>query len=459
VFVFAMTRRHGGNARWPENVDVFMSDAGGAASGVPGSSSPPVGAPAGLGAPKAESSPAGKPHGRRMDKGLVILLAVATGTAVASNYYAQPLLPTIRRTFDAGAGAAGLIVTASQIGYAIGLLLLLPLGDLLERRRLVVVLSLVTALGLVGAGLVPNLDLLYVAAVIVGTTTVVGQILVAFAASLASDDERGKVVGTVMSGLFIGILLARTVAGFLGEAFGWRGVYYVAGGLALVLAVVLRRALPSYREDVHLSYPAVLLSVVAIFREQPILRRRAMYGALAFAAFSVLWTSLAFLLAGPPFHYRSGTIGLFGLVGVAGAVMATVAGRLADRGLQAAMTVVTSAVLLVSFVLLWVGQSQLIVLLVAIVLLDLGCQGLHITNQSEIYRLLPQARSRVNASYMTSYFAGGTIGSVGSALCYEAFGWHAVCGLGAGFGAAALALAMGERRFGRRLAASRLAAN
>ena len=335
-----MTRRHGGNARWPENVDVFMSDAGGAASGVPGSASPPVGAPAGLGAPKAESSPAGKPHGRRMDKGLVILLAVATGTAVASNYYAQPLLPTIRRTFDAGAGAAGLIVTASQIGYAAGLLLLLPLGDLLERRRLVVVLSLVTALGLVGAGLVPNLDLLYVAAVIVGTTTVVGQILVAFAASLASDDERGKVVGTVMSGLFIGILLARTVAGFLGEALGWRGVYYVAGGLALVLAAVLRRALPSYREDVHLSYPAVLLSVVAIFREQPILRRRALYGALAFAAFSVLWTSLAFLLAGPPFHYRSGTIGLFGLVGVAGAVMATVAGRLADRGLQAAMTVV-----------------------------------------------------------------------------------------------------------------------
>jgi predicted MFS family arabinose efflux permease len=218
---------------------------------------------------------------------------------------------------------------------------------------------------------------------------------------------------------------------------------------------VLRRALPSYRENVHLSYPGVLLSVVTIFREQPILRRRALYGALAFASFSVLWTSLAFLLAGSPYHYRSGIIGLFGLVGVAGAVMATVAGRLADRGLQAAMTVATSGVVLVSFVLLWVGESQLIVLIVAIVLLDLGCQGLHITNQSEIYRLLPQARSRVNAGYMTSYFAGGTIGSVGSALCYEAFGWHAVCGLGAGFGAVALGLAMGERRFGRRIVASR----
>jgi predicted MFS family arabinose efflux permease len=390
-----------------------------------------------------------------MDRGLVILLAVATGVAVASNYYVQPLLPTIRRTFGAGAGAAGLIVTAAQIGYAAGLLLLLPLGDLVERRRLVVVMSLVTALGLAGAAVVPSLDLLYVAAVLVGATTVVGQILVAFAASLASDDERGKVVGTVMSGLFIGILLARTAAGFLGEALGWRGVYYVAAGLALVLAAVLRRALPRYRENVDLSYPGVLRSVVAIFREQPILRRRALYGALAFAAFSALWTSLAFLLAGPPYHFRSGTIGLFGLVGVAGAVMATVAGRLADRGLQAAVTVATSAAILLSFVLLWVGQSQLVVLLVAVVLLDLGCQGLHISNQSEIYRLLPQARSRVNAGYMASYFTGGTIGSVGSALCYDAFGWHAVCGLGVGFGAAALAMSTGERRFGRRLAADR----
>ena len=435
-----------------------MPDARGAASGVPGppvaSGSPALGAASGVPGPPA--APSAEHKG--IDHSLVILLAVATGVAVASNYYVQPLLPTIRQTFHAGAGAVGLIVTASQIGYAAGLLLLLPLGDLLERRRLVVALSLVTALGLAGAAVAPSLGLLYVAAVVIGATSVVGQILVAFSASLASDNERGRVVGTVMSGLFIGILLARTAAGFLGAALGWRAVYYVAGGVALVLAAVLRRALPPYREDVNLSYPGVLASVVTIFREQPVLRRRALYGSLAFAAFSVLWTSLAFLLAAPPYGYGSATIGLFGLVGVAGALMASIAGRLADRGLQVVMTVATSAAILISFVLLWVGESQLVVLLIAIVLLDLGCQGLHITNQSEIYRLLPQARSRVNAGYMTSYFVGGTIGSVGSALCYAAFGWHAVCALGAAFGAVALALATGERRFGRRLAADRAVA-
>ncbi len=387
-----------------------------------------------------------------MATSLVILLAVATGVAVASNYYVQPLLPDIRQTFGSGVGATALIVTAAQIGYLAGLLFILPLGDLLERRRLVVVLSLVTALALVGAGLAPSLGLLYVAALVIGASSAVGQILVAFAASLASDAERGTVVGTVMSGLFIGILLARTAAGFLGAAVGWRGVYYVAGGVALLLAAVLRRKLPRYRESLKLSYPRVLASVASIFREQPVLRRRSLYGALSFAAFSALWTSLAFLLAGSPYHYGSATIGLFGLVGVAGAVMASVAGRLADRGLQLATTLATSAAIVVSFVLLWVGQDQLLVLLGAIVLLDLGCQGLHITNQSEIYRLLPHARSRVNAGYMTSYFLGGTFGSVGSALCYEFFGWDAVCALGASFGAVALALATGERRFGRRIA-------
>jgi predicted MFS family arabinose efflux permease len=395
---------------------------------------------------------AGRTPVRPIDGGLVALLAVATGVAVASNYYVQPLLPTIRHHFHAGAGAAGLVVTAAQVGYAAGLLFLLPLGDLFERRRLVVILSSVTVLGLLGAALSPDLDLLYVAALVIGASSVVAQILVAFAASLASDVERGKVVGTVMSGLLIGILLARTAAGYLGAFLGWRAVYFAAGGLALVLVVVMRLALPQYREGLRSSYAGVLVSVVTIFREQPVLRRRSLYGALSFAAFSVLWTSLAFLLAGAPYRYGSGTIGLFGLVGVAGAVMASVAGRLADRGLQAAVTVAASAAIVVSFVLLWLGQNELGVLLVAVVALDLGCQGLHITNQSQIYRLLPEARSRVNAGYMTSYFVGGTVGSVGSALCYAAFGWHAVCGLGAAIGAVALAFASGERRFDRNVA-------
>lgn len=400
----------------------------------------------------AATAPAGA--SRRMDRNLVLLLTVATGVAVASSYYIQPLLPEVRQTFHVGSGAAGLIVTVGQIAYAAGLVFLLPLGDLVERRRLVVGLSALTVLGLVGMAVSPAIGALYVAVAVVGSTSVVAQILVAFAASLAGDTERGRVVGTIMSGLLIGILLARTVAGYLAALLGWRGVFYVAAGLVAVQAAVLWRSLPRYRGSVDLAYGKVLASVARIFAEQPVLRRRAVYGALSFGAFSVLWTSLAFLLAGAPYHYGSVLIGLFGLIGATGAAMALVAGRLADRGLQAAVTLASSVATAVAFGLLWLGAHDLAVLVVAIVLLDLGCQGLHITNQSEIYRLLPNARSRVNAAYMTSYFFGGTLGSVGSALCYATYGWGGVCVLGAAFGVVALGLATGERRFERRRAAA-----
>jgi len=213
-----------------------------------------------------------------------------------------------------------------------------------------------------------------------------------------------------------------------------------------LLAVMARLTLPRYREDTDLGYPAILRSVVTIFRREAVLRRRAAYGALSFAAFSVLWTSLAFLLAGPPYHDGSGTIGLFGLVGASGAAMAQIAGRLADRGHQRIVTIATAFAILVAFVLLGVFPDTLGILIAAIVVLDLGCQGIHITNQSQIYRLAANARSRINSAYMTCYFVGGTLGSVGSALCYGAFGWSGVAGLGSGFGAVAVLLALAEGR-------------
>lgn len=368
---------------------------------------------------------------------------------MANGYYAQPLLAAIRHSFHTSAGETGLIVTASQIGYAAGLVFLLPLGDLLERRRLVVVMSLVTAAGLVGAAFSPVLPALFGAAAIVGANSVVAQVLVAFSASLAGDSERGRVVGTVMSGLLLGILLARTAAGYIAEASSWRVVFVVAAVLMALLAAVLRNQLPAHREPERLSYPAVLASVVALMRAERVLRRRSLYGSLSFAAFSVLWTSLAFLLSSTPYHYATGTIGLFGLAGVAGAAMAQVSGRLADRGHQAAVTVFTCFAMLVAFAIMGLGRDLVGVLVAGIVVLDLGCQGLHITNQSEIYRLAPNARSRVNSAYMTSYFIGGTLGSVGSALCYAAGGWGAVCALGAGLGAVAAALSLTEVRYSR----------
>lgn len=387
---------------------------------------------------------------RGLDRGLVLLMAVATGLAVANNYYAQPLLATIRRDFGIGTGLAGLIVTIGQVGYAAGLVVLLPLGDLLERRRLISLITAATAIGLLGVASAPTVEVLLPAMLWVGASSVVAQVLVPFAATLAGPAERGRVVGTVMSGLLLGVLLARTAAGYLAQLAGWRAVYLVAAATMLVLALVLRLRLPASRPDVRLRYPQLLASIVGIVREEPVVRRRAAFGGLSFAAFSVLWTTLAFLLAGPPYHYPEGTIGAFGLAGAAGAITASLAGRFADRGLADRTTGATALLLAAAYLPLWLGAHSLAALLVGIVVLDIGAQGLHITNQSEIYRLRPEARSRINAAYMTSYFAGGTVGSAGAALLYGTLGWNGVCLYGASFGVAALSLWLAGHRTGRR---------
>jgi predicted MFS family arabinose efflux permease len=382
---------------------------------------------------------------------LVLTLAVATGVAVANNYYAQPLLATIRQTFHVGSGEAGLIVTFAQIGYVAGLVFLVPLGDIVERRGLVTVMSLICAAGLVGYAATPDLGLLFGAAVVVGATSVVAQVLVAFAATLAGDDERGKVVGSVMSGLLLGILLARTAAGYVAQALGWRYVYVIAAGLMVLLAVSARTQLPPHRETHHLSYGGAIKSVLELFMAEPTLRRRSVYGLISFAAFSVLWTSLAFLLSAAPYRYSTGRIGLFGLAGAAGAAMASAAGRLADRGHQARVTVFTAVAILTSFVVMWIAPHVVVVLILGIVVLDVGCQGIHISNQSEIYKLAPKARSRINSAYMTCYFVGGTIGSVGSALCYSVGRWPAVCAFGVGLGLVETAISLSEPRYQRRM--------
>jgi predicted MFS family arabinose efflux permease len=261
-----------------------------------------------------------------------------------------------------------------------------------------------------------------------------------------------------MSGLLLGILLARTVAGYIAAASSWRVVFVCAAAMMAALAGVLWRCLPRYRATLDLSYPQVLASVVAIFRREPVLRRRSLYGGLSFAVFSILWTSLSFLLSGAPYHYGSGTIGLFGLVGAAGAVMASVAGRFADAGKQQAMTLATSLAMTVAFVLLLLEPHHVVLLIVGIVILDLGCQGIHITNQSEIYALAGEARSRVNSAYMTCYFIGGTLGSIGSAVCYGSYGWDGVAGLGTSVASLAFVLSLTDGRFRRRQAVRAIAA-
>ncbi|MHB2022649.1 MAG: MFS transporter [Mycobacteriales bacterium] len=371
------------------------------------------------------------------------MLAVATGVSVANLYYAQPLLPLIRRSLGLSPGVAGLMITLSQLGYAAGLLLLLPLGDLLERRRLIVAVSVGTSVAMAWVALSPVAGSLLAAAVVVGTLSVVTQMLVPFAATLAGPDERGRVVGTVMSGLLVGVLLARTVAGALAAVGGWRVVFWTGAGLMLVSALVLAQALPAHREKLRVSYPELLRSLGSLTRQEPVLRRRAIYGALSFGAFSVVWTSLAFLLAGRPYHFGAGVIGLFGLAGAAGALAASAAGRLADQGRAASNTVLAAVLVAGSFLPLWLGRHSLASLLVGILVLDVGVQGIHITNQSQIYQLRQEANSRVNAVYMTGYFIGGAIGSTVSAFSYGAAGWAGVAVTGGAFGATLMLVVAG----------------
>ncbi|ECJ6646477.1 MFS transporter, partial [Salmonella enterica subsp. enterica] len=263
---------------------------------------------------------------------LIVLMSVATGLAVASNYYAQPLLDTIAHHFSLSASSAGFIVTAAQLGYAAGLLFLVPLGDMFERRTLIVSMTLLAAGGMLITASSQSLSMMILGTALTGLFSVVAQILVPLAATLATPATRGKVVGTIMSGLLLGILLARTVAGLLANLGGWRTVFWVASALMALMAVALWRGLPKLKSDTHLNYPQLLGSVFSLFIHDKLLRTRALLGCLTFANFSILWTSMAFLLAAPPFSYSEGMIGLFGLAGAAGALGARPAGGFADKG-------------------------------------------------------------------------------------------------------------------------------
>lgn len=362
---------------------------------------------------------------------LILLMSVATGLAVASNYYAQPLLETIARNFSLSASSAGFIVTAAQLGYAVGLLFLVPLGDMFERRAMIVSMTLLAAGGMLITASSQSLAMMIFGTALTGLFSVVAQILVPLAATLASPEKRGKVVGTIMSGLLLGILLARTVAGLLAGIGGWRTVYWVASVLMVVMALALWRGLPKVKSETHLNYPQLLGSVFSLFTHDKLLRTRALLGCFTFANFSILWTSMAFLLAAPPFNYSEGMFGLFGLAGAAGALGARPAGGLADKGKSHITTTASLVLLLLSWAAIWYGHVSVLALIVGILVLDLTVQGVHITNQTVIYRVKPEARNRLTAGYMTSYFIGGAAGSLISASAWQHAGWAGVCAVGA----------------------------
>lgn len=373
--------------------------------------------------------------GLRPNSPLVFVIAVATGISVANLYYAQPLLHTLARSFGVSNGAAGTIITMTQLGYAAGLVFLVPLGDLYERRRLISRVLLAATVALIGAALAPHLMWFFVACLLVGFTAVVAQVLVPFAAHLARDQDRGRVVGRVMSGLLLGILLGRVASGLISDTLGWRTVFWIAAGLMLIQSIVLARILPAEPAQNHQPYRKLLKSILDLMIELPILRRRIVYGMCVFAGFSVLWTSLPFLLSPAPYHYSDTVIGLFGLLGVAGAMMASFAGHLHDSGHTRIGTGGTLALTVISFVLMGIWPYHIVAIIIGIILLDLGVQGTQILNQSTIYSLRPEARSRLTTAYMTCFFLGGALGSAVAAAAFSHYGWTGVAFAGGGFGA------------------------
>lgn len=358
------------------------------------------------------------------------LMAFSVGAIVANIYYIQPLLSLIATTFRISLPQVGFVAMLTQVGTASGMLLFVPLGDTKERRRLVVCLLIGSAVFLALMAGARSFLWLALASFGIGMTTSTVHVIVPFAAHLASPARRGAAVGTVLSGLLLGILLARTFSGLLGAWLGWRAVYWFACVLMLSLAALLHFALPVNRPELNLSWASLIRSTARLIGTQPVLREASILGAVFFCAFSAFWTTLVFFLETPPYRYGSGGAGLFGLVGAAGAICAPFVGRTADRYGARRNVLVALWVTFLSFVVLYVFRGHLSGVICGVVLLDIGVQAGHVSNQTRIYGLLPEARSRLNMVYMICYFVAGAIGSYAGTLLWERFAWAGVCGLG-----------------------------
>ncbi len=363
-----------------------------------------------------------------MPASLVWLMAISVGVTVANIYYVQPLLVVIAQDFQLTSTQAGLIATATQIGTSFGMLLFVPLGDVMERRSLIARLILACMVVLVLTALAPSAFLMGLACLGVGLFTAVVHVLVPYAAHLAPPEKRGHIVGTVFSGVLLGILLARTFSGLLGAHWGWRSVYWIAAGMMLVLSLLIRWRLPVSEPEIKMGYGDLLRSLLHFVRKHHELRESAFVGAMIFASFSAFWTTLTFHLAALPAHYGSDVAGLFGLIGATGALGAPLVGRLADKHGPRTTLLLALYIEAVSFPLMGLFGNNLWGLALGAIVMDLGVQAGHVSNQTRIYALDPKARSRLNTVYMVCYFAGGALGSYGGSLGWAWGGWWGVCG-------------------------------
>ncbi len=363
---------------------------------------------------------------QKLSKGLLFLMATTTGLVVANNYYNQPLLGLMAKYYGVSELEISSVPMLTQIGYAVGLFLIVPLGDMLRRKRLILMDFLLIVISLLAAAFSQTPLQLKIASFFIGLTSVVPQVIVPMAAQLAPDEKRGAAIGSVMTGMFIGILGSRTISGFVGAHLGWQEMYCIAAGIMVILFFALLKFLPEIYPDFKGTYRALLTSIVRQFRTIPKLRLAALRGAFDFAAFTIFWTTVVFLLEEEPFHMGSDVAGALGLVGIAGAVIASFVGKLSDRFNKNTIILFGIVTIILSWIVLGFSSRSLIGIIVGAFILDLGVQSVHITNQTIIFEDNPPARNRINTVYMVLYFVGGAFGTFAGGLLWQYFKWNGV---------------------------------
>ena len=368
----------------------------------------------------------------RLSRGLILLMAATSGIAVANIYYIQPLLEQIAGAYHVLQASVGLLATLTQVGYALGLFLILPLADLVERKRLVLTMLVLAAISLIVMYLSSNFVLTAIACLAVGTTSVIPQLMVPLGAKLSTDADRGKNIGHIMSGLLIGVLLSRVVSGFIGKYFGWRIIYLLAVFFMLALFLMIKAMLPVCEANANsgMNYVSSLKSMAALPGQFPVLKEAAVNAALFMVAFSALWTTLTFQLQSSAFHLDTNMVGMFGLIGVTGILFAPYAGRLSDQKGAKFTVGLNIVIIFASYLFFFLFGFHIWGLILGVIFLDMGVQCCNVANQTRIQKLSDEARNRITSIYMVSLFTGGALGSYLGALLYTHYGWYGFCAIG-----------------------------
>lgn len=366
---------------------------------------------------------------QKLSNSLLYVMAVGAGLVVANNYYNQPLLNLMAKSFQVSEAAVSNIPLFTQLGYAFGLLFIIPLGDKFNRKKLILFDFIAIISSLLIAAISPSLLVLTIASFCIGFSSVVPQLFVPMAAQLAKPNDKGRAIGIVMSGLLIGILGSRSISGYVGEYLGWRSMYFIASGIMLLYALVLVFKLPSLTSDFKGSYAKLMQSLWKYFKAEPSVRLAALRGGLGFAGFSAFWTTLVFLME-DNFNYGSGIAGMFGILGIGGALAATWAGKLSDKMNKNRLITIATLVMVLAWGVFEFSGNSIIGLVIGVIFIDMGLQSLHITNQNIIFSKNPEARNRINTIYMVGYFIGGALGTTTGAYAWQWFKWSGVASSG-----------------------------